>query len=138
MVLIGGLAAAIFAGFETVDASLSQVCSTSGYVSCAKVGSSGHTTLLGVPDWAIGIGGYLVMLAVGVLAYRTWARRYLGLLSLLSGLGILFSVYFVYEETFVIRALCPVCTTAHLLNVVVFVLALRLFRMSAPDAPKGP
>lgn len=132
--LMGGLAAAIFAWYETVNAAAAGVCSPSATVSCAKVGASGHTTLLGVPDWSIGIAGYLLMIVVAAIAYRSYDRRFLTLLAVLSTLGIGVSLYFVYTEAFVIHALCPVCTTAHLLNVVVLIVTLSLLRLSAPEA----
>jgi uncharacterized membrane protein len=140
-----GLGAAIFAAFEVIDPSLTQVCSTSNSflglkLSCASVATSGHTTVLGIPDYAVGIIGYVVMIGVGIQAYRTWDRRYLKLLLACSLVGLLFIAYFVYEESFVIGAICPVCTTAHAANVGVLITTLTLLRMSRPDreAPAGP
>ena len=140
VLLLGGLAASLYAAYEVVNPAAAAVCSTSGYVSCSKVQSSGDTQVLGVPDWAVGVGGYVVMLLVGVLAYRTFDRRYLSLLLGLSGIGLLFSLFFVYEETVVIQALCPVCSTAHALNVGVLIVALTLWRMGRPaeDGPGSP
>jgi uncharacterized membrane protein len=134
VLLLAGLAAALYAAYETVNPAASAVCSTSGYISCSKVGGSGHTTIAGIPDWAIGVGGYLGMTALGILAFRTFERRYLTLLAGLSAVGLLLSLYFVYEEVVVIQALCPVCSTAHALNVAVLAVTVALLRMSRPEA----
>jgi uncharacterized membrane protein len=137
-----GLGAAIFAAFEVIDPSLTHVCSTNNSflglkLSCASVATSGHTTVLGVPDYAVGIGGFLAMIAVAILAYRSWDRKYLQLLAGLSLLGLVFTAYFVYNEVFVVGAICPVCTTAHCANVAVLLVTTALLRMSRPD-PEEP
>lgn len=144
--LMAGLAAAVFAWYETVNSAVTAVCSPNQSVSCAAVDHSGDTHSFGVPDWAVGIAGYVVMVGVAALAYRTFDRRYLMGLGLLSAIGVLISLVFVYQEAFVIHALCPVCTTAHLCNVGVLVCSAWLLRLSRPDAdesdgpgsPSGP
>lgn len=138
--LMGGVFAASYAAYEVVNPAASAVCSTSGYVSCGAVADSGHTTILGVPDWLVGIAGYLAMFVVAVLAYRTYERRYLVALTGLSTLGLLVSLFFVYNELVVIQHLCPVCTAAHLLNVGVLAVSVSLLRLgrSEPEDAGGP
>src|SRR5580693_2779252 len=76
VVLLGGLAAASYAAYEVLNPAASAVCSVSGTISCGKVADSGHTTILGIPDWGIGIAGFVAMLLVAFLAYRTFDRQY--------------------------------------------------------------
>ncbi|MCI4366818.1 MAG: vitamin K epoxide reductase family protein [Thermoplasmata archaeon] len=133
VVLLGGLAAAGYAAYEVLNPGAAAVCSVNSHVSCAAVAASGHTTVAGVPDWAIGIAGYLTMFGVALLAFRTFDRRYLQGLAALSGTALVFVAYFVYNETVVIGSICPVCTTAHILDVVALALTLYLLRLSRPD-----
>ncbi len=130
---IGGVVAASYAAYEVVNPEAAKVCSPNPFLSCQKVLASGHTTILGIPDWSIGLSGYLVMLVLAILAYRTFDRRYLKALTALSALGMVIVGYLVYTELVVVGAICPVCTTAHLLNVGVLAVALWLLRLSRPE-----
>src|SRR5580658_9094012 len=85
--LIGGLGAACYAAYEVVNPAAAAYCSVNPLFSCVNVLKSGHTKFLGIsllPDFAVGIIGYSAMLVVAILAYRTFDRRYLKLLALLS------------------------------------------------------
>ncbi len=143
---LAGLAAASFAAYEVVDPAITKVCSPDPFFSCSKVLASGHTNILGIPDWSIGVTGYVVMLGLAVAGYRTFDRRYLQTLAVLSALGMCVVAYLVYTELFVVGAVCPVCSTAHALNVGVLAVSLVLLRMSrsegtpepGPAAPPGP
>ncbi len=139
LLLIGGLAFSAYAWYETVNASAQGVCSINSYVSCGKIDTSGHTTTLGLPDWGIGVAGYVVMIALGVLAYRTYRRSYLEGLTVVSGLGLALSVYFAYIELVVIQGLCIICLGAYLCNLASFVLLLYLVRLTGePDEVRAP
>jgi uncharacterized membrane protein len=137
VVLLGGLAAASYAAYEVINPAAAAVCSVNSKVSCATVANSGHTSIgipgvLLIPDWTVGILGYAAMFVIALLAYRTFDRQYLKILAALSGIALLFVAYLVYTETVVIGAICPVCTTAHILDAVAFGITLQLLRMSRP------
>ena len=127
--IIAGLGLSIYAGYETVNPALQGSCSFTSYFSCAKIATSGHTTTLGIEDYVWGIAGFVVMLALDIPLYRTWNRRLLEGLTLLSGLGAALSVYFAYLELFVIQGVCVICLGAYLANVVVLVFLVILVRM---------
>jgi uncharacterized membrane protein len=108
-----GLIVAIYTYLETVQASLQKYCTLNSFVSCGAVANSGKTTVLGVPDSIIGIGGFLLILAVAAIAERRrkellWPH----LLLFITTVGVGFSCYFAYLEFAVIYALCPVCFAA--------------------------
>ena len=115
--------------------SAASACSFNSLVSCSKVGSSGHTTTLGVPDWLWGIGGFLVLLGIDLRVYRTWDRRALQFLAGLSAVGALLSAWFVYNGLFLIQAVCPVCTVAQAANAVVLAASIALLRISSGPEP---
>src|SRR5579863_7892385 len=116
VLLLAGLAFSVYAWYESVNTAAQGVCSINSYVSCGKIDNSGHTTTLGIPDWAIGVAGYVVMIALGILAYRTYKRQYLLALTAVSGLGLATSAYFAYLELVVIQGICPICLGAYLCN----------------------
>lgn len=140
LALVAGLAASAFAGYETLNPSSEKICSINPFVSCAKIDNSGHTTTFGVPDWILGVAGYVALLALDVGVYRTWRRDLLLGLTALSGLGVAFSAYLAYIELVVIVGLCPVCLTAYLANALAFGALIALVRQgrSAPDPEPGP
>ena len=135
-----GLLLSIYAGYETTHPALQGSCSFSALFSCAKVDQSAHTTTLGIPDYVIGIAGYVAMIVVDVFLYRSWHRSWLNAFLLLSGLGIAVSAYFAYVEAFEIGAFCPVCLSAYAANGIAFLAATMLWfegRDSDRAAPSG-
>ncbi|HYK92912.1 MAG TPA: vitamin K epoxide reductase family protein [Thermoplasmata archaeon] len=135
--IIIGLGFSIFAAYETVYPAAEGACSLSGFVSCSKVDQSAHTTTFGVQDYWFGIAGFVLLLAVDIPLIRTYRTTWLYALLGLSTIGLVVAVYFAYLELVVIDALCIICTGAYLSNVVVFVVALALFRQSRSELGGG-
>jgi len=124
-----GLIVAIYTYIETVESSLQKYCTINSYVSCGAVATSGKTTVLGVPDSFIGIGGFVLILALAALAERHRKElRWPYLLLFVTTAGVGFSLYFLYVEVVEINALCPVCLTAWLLGWVAWVATIVLVR----------
>ncbi len=122
-----GLIASIYAGIETLDAGLRGSCSINSYFSCSAVDSSGRTSTLGIPDAAIGIAGFLVILVViGLAERRSGDLRYAYAVLFFTTGGVAFASYFAYIEVAEIHALCPVCTTAYLFGLLAWAGALAL------------
>ena len=124
-----GLIVSIYTYLETIQASLQKYCTINSYVSCGAVANSGKTTVLGIPDSFIGIGGFVLVLIVAALAERR--RRDLlwpEVLVLLTTVGVAFSLYFLYVELAEIQALCPVCLTAWVFGWIAWVASIALFR----------
>lgn len=135
VLLLAGLGFSIFAWYETVNPAAQSVCSFNSWVSCGKIDNSGHTTTLGIEDYAIGIAAYALMTALAGTAFRTFDRRVLLALAAISGLGVLFSAYLAYLELIVIQGLCPVCLGAYVANVGAFLVLLYLVRLSGAQDP---
>ncbi len=139
-----GLVASLFAAAETVSASLRGACTVNGFISCTAVAESGRTTTLGVPDFAWGIAGFVLIFVVAALAEARPAdvRRTVGLVAL-TGAGTALSLYFLYVELGEIHALCLVCASAYLCGWVTWGGALALLarrgrpEAEAPAAPAG-
>jgi uncharacterized membrane protein len=128
-----GLIAATFAAGEFFDAQLTKACSVNGFFSCSLIAQSGKTSTLGIPDWIWGIAGFVVILALAVLAERRRkdSRMAYALLAVTTA-GVALSLYLLYVELVEIGGLCPVCVTAYLLGGVAWVgsvgLAVRAYR----------
>jgi len=138
-----GLIVAIFTYLETIEASLQSLCSITAFVSCGAVAHSGKTTVFGIDDSYIGIGGFvLILLVAGISEIQPGQLLWPHLLLLLTTTGVAFSLYFAYVELVEIRAICYVCLAAWTLGFVAWggTLALvRRVREQAPSpVPAGP
>lgn len=122
-----GLALSIFAMLETIDPALQSACSVDPLFSCGAVTTSGHTTIFGIPDWSIGLAGFILLVGLDVPLYRTWKRSYLTGILALSIIGLGLSLYLAYVEVFVIGHVCPVCLGTYIANGFVLWAALGLW-----------
>ena len=136
-----GLIVAIFAAVEFYQASLRSVCSINQFLSCGAVDTSGRTTTLGIQDYLWGIGGFLVLLLIAVVAERRPRDvRPAYLLALFATGAVALSVYFLYVQLAEIHALCVVCATAEAFGMILWGLSLPLAVKTARKAARdrGP
>lgn len=102
---------------------------------CATVQLSPYSRFLGVDVGLIGLGGYLVLLAVSLASLQPrWAEaRWPGMVLLgLSTGAVLFTGYLKYLEFFVIEAICRWCVVSAVLIALIFVLSVLEFRRRRP------
>lgn len=129
--IVAGLALSVFAAWETLDPALQGVCSVNPLLSCSRVDRSGLTTTLGVADWAWGVAGFVVLLGLDLLAFRTWRRAWVGAVVLVAAAGLGFAAYLAYVEVVLIGALCLVCFGTYVADAVALGGAFVLWRRSA-------
>jgi len=98
---------------------------------CERVNTSAWSTVAGVPVAAFGVAGYLVLLGVamyglsGAQLERPRATRWL---AGLSAAGVLFSLYLLALELFVIHAVCLWCTVSGVTILAIFVVSAGALR----------
>jgi uncharacterized membrane protein len=110
-------------------------CGISG--SCEAVQSSSYATFLGISVPLIGVAGYGVLFALGLVSLERPAdRRWPRLVLLLSGLAVGFTAYLTYIELFVLHAICRWCVASAVLITLTFLSAMLDLRGSA-EAPAG-
>ena len=98
---------------------------------CERVNTSAWSSFLGVPVAALGVAGYLVLLGVamyGLGGDRAGQPEATWWLAALSGLGVLFSLYLLALELFVIHAVCLWCTVSGVTILAIFVLSAGALR----------
>jgi uncharacterized membrane protein len=116
--IVVALAGAAVAGYLTWAhyADSSVICATGG--GCETVQESEYATIAGIPVAALGLGAYATMLVLLV-----WDSVYARLgAAVLALVGLLFSLYLLALQLFVIDAICMWC----LANDVVIAPALAL------------
>ncbi len=112
----------------------SLVCGAGG--GCDYVQASMYGRFLGIPVAGWGVGWYVAVFVLALLAGSSglraaaWPGR--ALLVLASG-GLAFSVYLTYLELFVIHAICRWCVASAIVTTLIFVLSVPWFG-SGPQA----
>ena len=99
---------------------------------CAEVAQSEYSRIGGIPVAVYGVVLSLVLLTLALAWWRT--NLYLLLLAHygLSLAGVIFEVYFLYLQVFVIGAVCIWCTSYGLSLVLRFVIALVVWVRGSP------
>ncbi|MEM4288420.1 MAG: vitamin K epoxide reductase family protein [Candidatus Caldarchaeum sp.] len=103
-----------------------EFCEITSFISCDRVLSSPYAKLLGVPTALYGAGWFAAASTAAFLSSeKRWAARFLAAWSLLGLAGV---VALVYVELVLIKAVCILCTTAHVLAIAVAVLTFYIKR----------
>ena len=102
---------------------------------CEKVQFSSYSRFLGIEVPLLGLVGYATLLGLSVLALQQPGRaRWPGLLRLLSGGGLAFTVYLTYLELFVIHAICRWCVGSAGIILLLFITSMFMRVESAVPA----
>lgn len=98
---------------------------------CSTVNASRFSEVNGIPVAVIGVIGYLAILGVHLFENRiAFIRQNATLMLFGMGLvGFVFTVWLVYVEIAILKALCPFCVTSQVAMTLIFILAvIRLVR----------
>lgn len=133
-----GLIVSIFAALEFYEASLRSLCSIGSFFSCSVVDQSGKTSTLGVPDYAWGLGGFVLILVVAAIAEaRSRDPKATYALLGVTTAGVAFSLYFLYVQLALIGAFCVVCASAYVFGWVAWAGTVGLARRVNARRPKS-
>ena len=114
-----GLLASIYLAVLAVF-SLAPACPTGQLVNCENVLTSAYSKTFGIPNGFLGIGFFLVVLA---LVYMRKAEH----LALFNAIGIGFVAYYVYAE-YLIGSICIYCTLAHVCALALLIISVYELR----------
>lgn len=106
-----------------------KMCIGSG--DCETVNQSRFSEIYGIPVALVGVGGYLSILAVLLLEKRNPFLRDNATMLLfgVTLMGFLFTLYLVYVELILLKALCPFCVTSQVTMTLIFIVSvIRLVR----------
>jgi uncharacterized membrane protein len=123
-----GLLVAIYMTIYKVTSN-DAMCLGSG--DCSTVNASRYSEVNGIPVGAIGVLGYLSILAVHYLERGSGYFKQNGTL-LIFGMaltGFLFTLWLIYVEFALLKALCPFCLTSQVAMTIIFIISvIRLIR----------
>lgn len=121
-----GLAASGYLSWEHYSAVSTLACPNEGGLDCEKVTSSAQSTLFGVPVALLGSAYFVGMLVLVIPpAWRLADQRFRRLCTLARligvGSGVVYVLYLVYAELFLIESICIWCTVVHVTAFALFV-----------------
>jgi len=116
------------AGYLTVEHFLNRVPPCSLVAGCEKVTTSQYSVIFGVPMALMGALYYLAIILALVLYLdlrRDWIIKWT---ARFTAVGFLFSLWLVYLQIFVIRAICQYCVLSALSSTGLFVIGVLVLR----------
>ena len=118
-----GLLVAIYMTIFKLTNNESMCIGNSG---CSVVNASGYSEVNGIPVAVIGMIGYLAILGVLWLERKPGFFKTNGSLIFfgLSLTGFLFTVWLIFVEVALIKALCPFCVTSQVMMTAIFILSV--------------
>jgi uncharacterized membrane protein len=122
---VAGLAVSLYLTISHYAAPDSLACPDTGAINCVKVTTSPESVIFGVPVALYGLLFFAAMTAANLPA--AWRRTDSWLVPgrlVATGVGIVFVLYLVYVELFVVDAICLWCTAVHVLVFALFVVTL--------------
>lgn len=111
------------------------VCGPGVLEGCNAVAQSPYSKLFGIPLGLYGVVFYGLILVLSVVALKTSSHSVSRGLLLVSGVGALASVAFLYIQFFLIKALCMYCLLSAVISFVLCALAFYFFKREKPHAP---
>jgi uncharacterized membrane protein len=110
---------------------VSSVCDINATTSCTSVITNPHAMFLGVPVCSIALIVYPVLIALAFAALRRQRTRNLFYAtSILSAMGLMLNVVYVYNEVVYIRAICPLCVGCTVLIALILLASIRGYQRS--------
>ena len=94
---------------------------------CSIVNASGYSEVNGIPVAAIGVVGYLAILALLYLETKPGFFQDNGgmLLFGVTLVGFLFTLWLIYVEVALLKAYCPFCITSQITMTLIFIFTVR-------------
>lgn len=105
---------------------------------CEEVARSEYSRIAGIPVAVFGVALSLVLLTLAIAWWKTDLYALLLAHYGLSLAGVIFEVYFLYLQVFVIGAVCIWCTSYGLSLIARFVIALIVWVRGVPSTASEP
>lgn len=126
-----GLIDSIYLSWEKIF-HVEVFCGGSG--DCQTVANSPYSEIAGIPIAYLGVGVYIVIIALLYLEGRGtfWRQNSPLIIFGITLAGTIYSIYLTYLEIAVIYAICPYCVISAVVMTLLFIVAIiRLFRDSS-------
>lgn len=131
---LAGLGLSIYLTIEHYTDPGSLACPVGGAVDCVQVTTSPQSKFLGIPVAVLGIVFFTAALALCLpMLWRRPERLLWQARIAVAGLGVLFVIYLIFAELFMIEAFCLWCTAVHLVTFGLFAVVVLASAMADPS-----
>ncbi|QXJ28738.1 hypothetical protein J5U23_01607 [Saccharolobus shibatae B12] len=104
-------------------------CTINSVISCSSVETSIYSTFLGIKLYYYGMAYFSAIIVLSLLVVKEIRINITGyLISLLSIIASIISVYLIYTEIFLLGHICILCTLAHVSIFSLLILSVIKFR----------
>ncbi|MBI2676489.1 MAG: vitamin K epoxide reductase family protein [Candidatus Yanofskybacteria bacterium] len=93
---------------------------------CDKVTSSSYAKVAGIPVSLLGAGYYFIVLVSTILYFDTGNKKVLEILKNLPIAGFAATLWFLFLQFFIIKAICFYCVVSAIISTALFVLAILI------------
>ena len=132
---IAGTAVAVYLTVAHYTSPDVLACSSTGVIDCERVTTSAQSEVLGVPVALLGLLWFVAMVGLcSPWAWRSPARWVSIARQAAVWSGMVFVLWLVYAELFVIDAICLWCTAAHVVAFALFVIVVLYGSGAAEEA----
>ena len=107
---------------------LARLCEIGDKINCDIVNFGPYSEIFGIPIASFGLIWFVSVLFIAVYSLKSKDQTIYKFLFVWSILAVMFAGYLIYLEIFVIEYFCLFCTAAHVLGVLIFILAFSLFK----------
>ena len=140
-VIIAFFAAALIgfidAAYLTFEHFLGRVPPCSILHGCEKVTTSPYAEVFGIPLALFGAIYYFTLLVLIIAHFDLRKGIILKLAALITPVGFLSSLYFIYLQLFVIKAICLYCMISAAASIALFILGMIILRAMAIDKTRN-
>lgn len=117
------------------EPSATSVCNFGEGWDCDIVNKSEYSKFFGIPVSLIGLAGYIVIAALAFALWKNWNfqkihqslthKNAAKLLTLVTGGGLLFTLYLTAVETFILETYCIFCVTQQVIILIIFMILIK-------------
>ncbi|HEY4484563.1 MAG TPA: vitamin K epoxide reductase family protein [Candidatus Paceibacterota bacterium] len=91
---------------------------------CDKVTSSSYAKIAGIPVSLLGAGYYFIVFVLSISYFDTSNKKVLSMLKTLPTAGFVATLWFLFLQLFIIKAICFYCIISAITSTLLFVLAI--------------
>jgi uncharacterized membrane protein len=129
-----GLALSIYLTIEHYTSNTSLACPATSTVNCQRVTTSAESVVLGIPVAVLGLVFFVAM--IGLCLPQVWSMpdpRLWRIRLAVAGVGLLFAVYLIFVEIFIVNAICLWCTFVHVVAFALFAVVTMATALADPN-----
>lgn len=109
--------------YTAYNPSEASFCDINAEYSCSMTMNTPETQIFGVPFPALALVVYPILFLIALRGRRKKSMKTFTILAILSACGILFNLYFIYQE-YLLGTYCPLCLLCSVIIITIFILSI--------------